>query len=123
MGRYGFKNVLKLCYDQHPDLDYPKLIKKFESLNKKVVTLQDDYGIGTLCFFADIQFVKDTFSMNEVFRCETAVERAWLGSIRDRGLVDQIHGYSTYEEMLELPLGSVHHFASMDGNKLHAYNY
>ena len=123
LSRYGFKNVLKLCYDQHPDLDYPKLIKKFEALNKKVVTLQDDYGIGTLCFFADIQFVKDTFSMNEVWRCESAVERAWLGSIRDKGLADQIYGYSTYDEMLELPPNSVHHFASMDGNKLHAYNY
>ena len=29
----------------------------------------------------------------------------------------------SYEEMLELPLGSVHHFASMEGNKLHDYNY
>ena len=36
LSRYGFKNVLKLCYDQHPDLDYTKLIKKFELLDKKV---------------------------------------------------------------------------------------
>jgi hypothetical protein len=123
LGRYGFKNVLKLCYDQHPDLNYPKLINKFESINKKLVTLQDNYGVGTLCFFGDIQFVKDTFSMNEIWRCEGAVERAWLGSIRDKELTEQIHGYSTYDEMLELPPGAVHHFASMDGNKLHDYNY
>jgi len=104
-------------------LNYPKLINKFESINKKLVTLQDNYGIGTLCFFGDIQFVKDTFSMNEIWRCEGAVERAWLGSIRDKELTGQIHGYSTYDEMLELPPGAVHHFASMDGNKLHDYNY
>ena len=123
LSRHGFKNVLKLCYDQHPDLNYPKLINKFESINKKLITLQDNYGIGTLCFFGDIQFVKDTFSMNEIWRCEGAVERAWLGSIRDKELTEQIHGYSTYDEMLELPPGAVHHFASMDGNKLHDYNY
>jgi hypothetical protein len=61
-----------LCYDQHPDLDYPKLIKKFEALNKGVVTLQDNYGIGTMCFFGNIQFVKNTLSMNEIWRCEDA---------------------------------------------------
>jgi hypothetical protein len=125
LSRYGFKNVLKLCYDQHPDLDYPKLIGKFESMNKKLLTLQDDYGVGTLCFFADIQFIKDTLSMNEIWRCESAVERAWLGSIRDKGLVDQIHGYSSYDEMLELPAGSPHHFASLqqEGTVVNAYNY
>lgn len=123
LSRYGFSNVLKLCYDQHPDLNFVKLINKFESIDKKLITLQDSYGVGTLCFFADIQFVKDTFSMNEIWRCEGAVERAWLSSIRDKGLEDHIYGYSTYEEMLELPLGSVHHFASMEGNKLHDYNY
>jgi hypothetical protein len=104
-------------------LDFPKLIKKYESLNKKLVTLQDSCAVGTLCFFADIQFVKETFSMSEIWRCEGAVEIAWLNSIRDKGLSDQIYPYSTYEEMLELPMGSIHHFASMDGNKLHDYNY
>jgi len=123
LSRYGFKNVLKLCYDQHPDLDYPKLIKKFESLNTKLATYKSPWDLATLCFFADIQFVKDTFSMNEIWRCEGAVERAWYDSVRDKGLMDQVHGYSTYDEMLELPPNSVHHFASMDGNKLHAYNY
>jgi hypothetical protein len=123
LNRYEFKNVLKLCYDQHPDLDYSKLIKKFESLDKKLITLQDNYGVGTLCFFGDIQFIRDTFSMNEIWRCESAVERAWLGSIRDKKLTEQIYGYSTYDEMLELPPNSVHHFASMDGNTLHDYNY
>jgi hypothetical protein len=123
LSRYGFKNVLKLCYDQHPDLDYPKLIKKFESLNTKLATYKSPWDLATLCFFADIQFVKNTFSMNEIWRCEGAVERAWFDSVRDKGLMDQVHGYSTYDEMLELPPNSVHHFASMDGNKLHAYNY
>jgi len=123
LSRYGFKNVLKLCYDQHPDLDYPKLIRKFESLNTKLATYKSPWDLATLCFFADIQFVKDTFSMNEIWRCEGAVERAWYDSVRDKGLMDQVHGYSTYDEMLELPPNSVHHFASMDGNKLHAYNY
>ena len=123
LSRYGFKNVLKLCYDQHPDLDYPKLIKKFESLNTKLATYKSPWDLATLCFFADIQFVKDTFSMNEIWRCEGAVERAWFDSVRDKGLMDQVHGYSTYDEMLELPPNSIHHFASMDGNKLHAYNY
>ena len=125
LSRYGFKNVLKLCYDQHPDLNYQKLIGKFESMNKKLITLQDAYGIGTLCFFADVQFVKDTLSMNEIWRCESAVERAWLSSIRDKGLIDQIYGYSSYDEMLELPSGSPHHFASLqeDGTVINEYNY
>lgn len=123
LSRYGFKNVLKLCYDQHPDLDYSKLIKKFESLNTKLATYKSPWDLATLCFFADIQFVKDTFSMNEIWRCEGAVERAWYDSVKDKGLMDQVHGYSTYDEMLELPPNSVHHFASMDGNKLHEYNY
>jgi hypothetical protein len=125
LSRYGFKNVLKLCYDQHPDLNYKKLIGKFESMNKKLITLQDAYGVGTLCFFADIQFLKDTLSMNEIWRCESAVERAWLGSIRDKGLENQLYGYSSYDEMLELPQGSPHHFASLqqDGTVINEYNY
>lgn len=125
LSRYGFKNVLKLCYDQHPDLNYKKLIGKFESMNKKLITLQDAYGVGTLCFFADIQFLKDTLSMNEIWRCESAVERAWLGSIRDKGLENQLYGYSSYDEMLELPSGSPHHFASLqqDGTVINEYNY
>ena len=125
LSRYGFKNVLKLCYDQHPDLNYKKLIGKFESMNKKLITLQDAYGVGTLCFFADIKFLKDTLSMNEIWRCESAVERAWLGSIRDKGLENQLYGYSSYDEMLELPSGSPHHFASLqqDGTVINEYNY
>jgi hypothetical protein len=119
----GFKNVLKLCYDQHPDLDYPRLIHKFESLNTKLATYKSPWDLATLCFFADIQFVKDTFSMTEIWRCEGAVERAWYDSVTDKGLMHLVHGYSTYDEMLELPPNSVHHFASMDGNKLHDYNY
>jgi hypothetical protein len=124
---HGFKKILKLCYDQHPNLDYAKLIQKFESMDKKLISLKDDYGVGTLCFFADIQFVRDTFSMNEVYRIDDlpvqAVERVWFNSIRDKGLMNEVHGYSSYDEMLELPPNSVHHFASMDGNKLHDYNY
>ena len=127
LGRYGFKNVLKLCYDQQPTLDFPKLIKKFESINQKLITLQDDFGIGTLCFFGDVQFIRDTLSMNEIHRFDAlpvqALERVWLNSIRDKGLIHQLHGYSTYDEMLELPPNSVHHFSSMDGNKLYDYNY
>ena len=93
LSRYGFKNVLKLCYDQHPDLNYKKLIGKL--------------------------------SMNEIWRCESAVERAWLGSIRDKGLENQLYGYSSYDEMLELPQGSPHHFASLqqDGTVINEYNY
>jgi hypothetical protein len=119
----GFKNVLKLCYDQHPDLDYPRLIQKFEGLNTKLATYKSPWDLATLCFFADIQFVKDTFSMAEIWRCEGAVERAWYDSVTDKGLMHLVHGYSTYDEMLELPPNSVHHFASMDGNTLHDYNY
>ena len=123
LSRYDFKNVLKLCYDQHPDLDYVKLIKKFEGLNTKLATYKSPWDLATLCFFADVQFVKDTFSMNEIWRCEGAVERAWYDSVRDKGMMDLVYGYSSYDEMLELPPNSVHHFASMDGNKLHDYNY
>jgi hypothetical protein len=124
---HGFKNVLKLCYDQHPNLDYSKLIQKFESIDKKLITLKDAYGVGTLCFFANIQFVKDTFSLNEIYRIDNlpvqAVERVWFDSIRDKGLMDKVYGYLTYDEMLELPPNSIHHFSSMDGNKLYDYNY
>lgn len=124
----GFKNVLKLCYDQRPDVDYGKLIKKFETSDKKLITLQDDYGVGTLFFFADMQFVKDTLSMDEIHRIDylpvQAIERMWFNSIRDKGLTHEIQKYSTYEEMMEIPLGSPVHFSSMDGgNKLYDYNY
>jgi hypothetical protein len=123
LSRYDFKNVLKLCYDQHPNLNYPKLIQKFESLNTKLATYKSPWDLATLCFFADIQFVKETFSMNEIWRCEGPVERAWFDSVRDKNRMNEVHGYSTYDEMLELPPNSVHHFASMEGNILHAYNY
>jgi len=125
LSRYGFKNVLKLCYDQHPNLNYPKLIQKFESLNTKLATYKSPWDLATLCFFADIQFVKETFSMNEIWRCEGPVERAWFDSVRDKNRMDEVHGYSSYDEMLELPQGSPHHFASLqqDGTVINEYNY
>ena len=123
LSRYGFKNVLKLCYDQHPDLNYPKLIQKFESMNAKLLTYKSPWDLATLCFFANIQFIKDTFSMKEIYRCEGPVERAWFDSVTEKGLMYQVHGYSSYDEMLELPPNSVHHFASLPGNVISEYNY
>jgi hypothetical protein len=119
----GFKNILKLCYDQHPDLDYPKLIENYKSLNKKLVTFQTPYDLATMCFFSDIQFFKETFGLNEVYRAEYALERAWLESVREKGRMEEVFGYSTYREMLELKDSDPDHFASMQGNTLYAYNY
>ena len=90
-----------------------------------MATYKSPWDLATLCFFADIQFVKDTFSMDEIWRCEGPVERAWYNSVQDKGLMDQVHGYTTFDEMLELPSGSVHHFASLqqEGTVVNAYNY
>jgi hypothetical protein len=125
LSRHGFKNVLKLCYDQHPNLDISKLVNKFESMNKKLITLQDAYGIGTLSFFSDIEFLKTTLSMKEIYRLNEPVERGWLASIREKGLEHELYGYSSYSEMLEFDSNTPDHFASLQqsGSLMHTYNY
>lgn len=125
LSRHGFKNVLKFCYDQHPDLDIPKLVNKFESMNKKLITLQDAYGVGTMCFFSDIEFLKQTLSMNEIHRLDTAVERGWLASIREKNLEHELYGYSSYLDMLEFDPNTPDHFAILQqgGSAMHNYNY
>jgi hypothetical protein len=122
LSRYGFKNIFKLCYDQHPDLDYTKLIKKYESLDKKLVTFKYPGVLATMCFYSNIEFFKETFPMTEIYRAESALENAWHDSVRDRGMMDSVYGYPTFNEMLELPDGESPHFAIF-GSNLKEYNY
>ena len=108
----GFKNFFKIAYDHYPDLNYEKIITKFTNLNKKVVTYKDYYGIGTGCYMSDIDFFRQTLSLNEIHRCDQPLERVWLSSIREHKLEHEIYGYSSYKDMLEFPENTPDHYAS-----------
>ena len=65
--KYGFKYIFKTCFDLSPNLDVHEIITRSKSKQKRLVTCRNAIDLGTLCFFSDIDFLPQTFNMNELY--------------------------------------------------------
>jgi hypothetical protein len=94
----GFKYLLKMAYDNKPDLDYHDIIQKCKETGKKAVTAKwgNDLSLGTQMYFSEIEFFNQTLSMNELWRCEKDLEYVWYDSVNEKGLLDQVHILDIY---------------------------
>lgn len=98
-----FKYVLKVCYDNQPDIDFADLIQKCKNTGKKLVTGKwgNDVTLGMhLCFF-EVDFFRQTLSLDELYRYDlspTNLEHVWYDSVRDKNLLDEVH-----REMYDAP--------------------
>lgn len=90
-----FKYVFKLAYDNNPDLDYHDIISKCKKTNKKLVTGKwgNDVTFGLHTCFFDVDFFRETFSWDELYRFENSVniEHVWFESVRDKNLLEETH--------------------------------
>ena len=121
----GFKKFFKLCYDENPTLDYGKLIQKFDSYDKKLVTFKNSDTLGSMAYFCEIDFYRKTSSINEIYRLNNslAIERMWFDSIQDKGLWNDVHGFGCYYDMLELDRNLPLHYSDMSNVRNDAYNF
>lgn len=93
--RLGFKYFLKLAFDSDPNADYNEVIYKSRETNKKLVTGNAGANtLGTHAYFCEIEFFKNTFSLNEVYRCDKFhggnAEFVWFDSISEKGSLDDV---------------------------------
>jgi len=87
--------VLKVCYDNQPDFNFSDVIKKSKDTGKRLVTGKwgNDVTLGVhLCFF-EVDFFLETLSLDELPRYDSLpnLEHVWYSSVRDKGLLDQVH--------------------------------
>jgi len=96
----GFKYLLKMAYDNKPDLDYHHIIQKCKETGKKAVTAKwgNNLSLGTQMYFSEIDFFNQTLSMNELWRCEKDLEYVWYDSVNEKGLLDQVHILEIYRD-------------------------
>lgn len=94
----GFKYLLKMAYDNKPDLDYHDIIQKSKESGKKAVTAKwgNNVSLGTQMYFSEIEFFNQTLSMDELWRCEKDLEYVWYDSVNEKGLLDQVHIHDIY---------------------------
>ncbi|NBP00463.1 MAG: hypothetical protein EBU90_10130 [Proteobacteria bacterium] len=97
-----YKNILKMSYDNQPDLDYHDIITKCKETNKRAVTAKwgNDVTLGTQMFFSDIEFFNQTLSMNELYRCEKDLEYVWFDSVADKNLLNEVEILDIYRDFL-----------------------
>lgn len=97
-----YKYILKMSYDNQPDLDYHDIILKCKETGKKAVTAKwgNDVTLGTQMYFSEIDFFKQTLSMNELYRCEKDLEYVWYDSVREKDLLIDVHLIDIYRNFL-----------------------
>jgi hypothetical protein len=117
-----FKYMLKVSYDNRPDMDFHDLISKCKSIGKKVVTGKwaNDVSLGTHLFFSNIEFYKLTMSLDELYRCEKDMEYVWFDSCVESNLLDQIHIIELYTDFLG---HNVIQYAHFGGTSVDNYPY
>jgi hypothetical protein len=100
--RFGFKYIIKFPFDIVPEMDFIKLIDDCKATGKKLVTgrWDNDITIGTFAFFAEIDFFLETFSLDEIYRCDKDLEYAWFDSVNEKGLLEQVHFCSGYNNFM-----------------------
>jgi hypothetical protein len=130
--KYDFKYIFKMCFDLSPNLDVHEIINRSKSKQKRLVTCRNAIDLGTLCFFSDIDFVGETFQMNELYRINHSthysVEPAWYQSVDEKGLLDETCAdYPLYHDFLNIPHNEPMHYSESDNvrltNTLHNYKF
>jgi len=129
--RMGFKYILKQCFDVCPVVDYHDMINCSRSLcqtlDKKLLTYENDTDVATLMFFAEIDFFEKTLSLDEIWRFNAAIERGWKDSIREKGLLKYVQGfnYDDWNRWIGLRPGEELHYSHFreDGNLIHPYPF
>jgi hypothetical protein len=121
------KYVLKVCYDNQPDFDFADVIQKAKNTGKKLVTGKwgNDITLGVhLCFF-DIDFFHETLSFDELPRYDSQpnLEHVWYSSVRDKGLLDQVHGSEMYDRPPYFFGHEVKQYSNDGGTRLVDYPY
>jgi hypothetical protein len=130
--KYGFKNVFKMTFDLSPNLDVHEIINRSKSKNKRLVTCRNNTDLGTLCFFSDVGFLRETFQMDQIHRISPAtnysVEPTWYQLVLEKGLIDETcDEYPLYHDFLNIPHDEPMHYSEVDDvhltNKMHEYNF
>ncbi len=118
----GFKYLLKMAYDNKPDLDYHDIIQKCKETGKKAVTAKwgNDVTLGTQMYFSEIEFFNETLSMNELHRCEKDLEYVWYDSVKDKNLLGQVHILDIYRNFFG---HDVLQYANAAGTSVDHYPY
>lgn len=118
----NIKYFLKVAYDNQPDLDYHDLITKCKMTDKMAVTAKwgNDITLGTHMYFSNVEFYKQTLSLNELYRCEKDLEYVWYDSVKDKNLLDEIHLIETYNDFLG---HNIRQYAHSGGTFVEHYPY
>jgi hypothetical protein len=124
--RMGVKRVLKLCYDNIPNIDYKELVERCIATGKRAVTAKwgNNVTLGDHMYFADIDFIKETFNLNEVWRCDKFthlggdMEYVWFDSVAEKGKLDDIHLIENYHDFLGFDI-----LQFCEGGGIHIRNY
>jgi hypothetical protein len=115
----GFTHLFKVCYDLNPNLNFEKIIQDCIDKDKKWVGTQWSGYVNTLVFLVDIDFLKYTFSFEEFRRYPHVVlEETWYLSMKDKGLLGDIYGYTGPDNahILNIKSGELEHFSIYNGN-------
>jgi hypothetical protein len=120
--RFGFKYIMKFPFDIRPDMDFQQIINDCKSTGKQLVTgrWDNDITIGTFSFFANIDFFLETFSLNEVYRCDKDLEYAWFDSVKEKDLMNHVHFCSGYNNFMN---NNFTQFSEGAGTKLAPYPF
>lgn len=124
------KYVLKVTYDVSPDLDYNDIITKCLSTNKKMVTAkwyEDNISLGTLMMFSEINFLKQVYSLDEIYRCDTLfhnigadVEHMFFDSVRSKNLLHELIVFNNYKDFFGY---DIKQYCHLGGSKVEDYPY
>lgn len=118
----GFEQVLKLNYDQTPTIDYSATIDRCSRLPAAMSTYENATDYGMMSFYGDIDFVINTLPLDQLWRCEGAVESAWKQRIQQDGLAHRVHGFDSYSTMFNIAPDQLYHHSYV-GSLLHEYPY
>lgn len=118
----GFEKVLKLNYDQTPTINYEDTILRCSELSSAMCTYENATDYGMMSFYGTIDFIIDTLPLDQLWRCEGAVETAWKQRIYADGLAAKVHGFDSYSTMYDIPHDVLYHH-SFVGSTLHEYPY
>jgi hypothetical protein len=106
--RMGVKRILKLCYDNVPNINYKELVEKCIATGKKAVTAKwgNDITLGDHMYFAEIEFLKETYNLDEIWRADKFaqfggdIEYVWFDSVAEKNKLDDIHLIENYHNFL-----------------------
>jgi hypothetical protein len=121
--RLGFKNFLKVTYDNDPVVDYADIIQQCKNTGKRAVTARW-HGVpttmGTMVFFTEIDFFELTFGLHEVRRFDTNIEDCWYSCVAEKGGLGETLILDSYDDFFGHKILS---YADCGGTQFKDYPY